>query len=74
MAQLLMMILDDIPSFELAFLPSFFVENYQVTSLSADPMELFDLVNLFAYHFILFLGSFDYYFDWLMPLICYEIY
>jgi hypothetical protein len=73
LALLFMMILDDIPSFELIFLLSIFAEYYQVTSLSADPMELSDLENLFAFHFILFFGSFNYYFDWLMSLICYEI-
>ena len=73
LALLFMMILDDIPSFELIFLLSIFAEYYRVTSLSADPMELSDLEKLFAFHFILFFGSFNYYFDSLMSLICYEI-
>lgn len=75
---LLMMILDDIPFFKLVFLLSFLIENSHVTSviLSVDPMELFNLVNFFAcqINFILFFRSFNYYFDCLMLLICYEIY
>jgi hypothetical protein len=60
---LLIMILVDIPSFELVFLFSFFAENFRVISLSADQMGLFNLGNSFACHFILVFNSFDYYFD-----------
>jgi len=72
-ALLLIMILDDIPSFGLVFLLSFFAKNYLVIYLSDDLMMLFILGKLFAYHFILAFKTLYYYFDWLMLLICCEI-